>query len=404
MKKNDFRIIPSFILNVILAKMENSKNERYFTDDFIIKVVSGEATKDEINILNDRMSKDDELKQRYIQISKAWTVSSLYPHISKFNAYTAWEKITPAIKRSQRKEKENNKTLNKFLRIAATWILLFSLGGITSYVVFKNLSQSIFAEEFSSPIETTSPLGSRSFLLLPDKTKVWLNAGSKLIYHQNYGLQTREVELIGEGYFDVETNPEKPFIVHAKDLKVKAFGTSFNVKAYPEEESIETTLVEGKVTVEGKLKKQKDFVEKLAPNQKLTFIQEIEKTDIIKNSSAPIEIHEAESELEDIHKPTINVETNVQTEKYTSWKDDKWIIEGEFLDDLIVLLERRFNVDMELTDSKLRDYKFSGTIRRETIEQVMEILKYAAPISYKIDKSNITIHLDSKREKNYKSL
>ena len=384
--------------------MKRPIDEKNTAEELIGKVVSGEATEEEAKVLKEEILKNKEIKEQYIQMAQAWSVGALYPHTLKYNAFTAWEKVLPEVRKRQFKDTSNKLFINTFVRNAAIWLVLFCLGGLTSFFVVRHSSPLSIAKGFSAPIETVSPLGSRSFLQLPDKSKVWLNAGSKLIYHQDYGLGTREVELIGEGFFDVATNPDKPFIVHAGDLNVKAFGTSFNVKAYPDEEVIEATLVEGKVTVEGKAVtiKQEGFVKKLVPGQKLTYIHGTEPAN--ENITASKNTKRTDGTNRTTVQPSIKVETNVQTKKYTSWKDNEWIIEGEYLDDLMILLGRRFNVDMALSDASLKNYKFSGTIHRETLEQVMEILKYSAPIKYKIEKSNVTIQLDPGREKNYQHI
>jgi transmembrane sensor len=105
-------------------------------------------------------------------------------------------------------------------------------------------------------METVQPdkcsLGGRSEVILPDGSKVKLNAGSNISYSNNFGYAERNILLEGEGYFEVETNPQIPFVVEASGLKIKAFGTIFNVKAYPEEEEITTTLVEGMVKLREK--------------------------------------------------------------------------------------------------------------------------------------------------------
>ena len=91
------------------------------------------------------------------------------------------------------------------------------------------------------------PYGKTSEVLLPDGTKVFLNAGSRLVYPENFTGKTREVFLVGEAFFDVSHDQKHPFIVQVSDLRVKVLGTRFNVSAYPSDNVIETVLAEGKV-------------------------------------------------------------------------------------------------------------------------------------------------------------
>ena len=86
--------------------------------------------------------------------------------------------------------------------------------------------------------------------VLPDGTVVWLNAGSRIEYKIPDNKPVREVTMEGEAYFNVSKDPDHPFTVNAGEMIIKAYGTAFNVKAYPDEKAVETTLVEGSVSVE----------------------------------------------------------------------------------------------------------------------------------------------------------
>ena len=104
-------------------------------------------------------------------------------------------------------------------------------------------------------------------MLLPDGSTVWLNAGSRLTYDSLYGTTLREVTLSGEAYFDVVKNPKKPFIIHTGKINIRVLGTVFNVKSYPEEQTIETSLIKGSIEVSFPSQPSKKII--LKPNQKL---------------------------------------------------------------------------------------------------------------------------------------
>ena len=123
--------------------------------------------------------------------------------------------------------------------------------------------------------EFISRSGARTKLVLPDGTQVWLNAGSKLNYSNAYNETLREVDLEGEAYFDVVKAAARPFIVHASSLNIRAVGTAFVVKSYPQDETIETTLLRGIIEVS-----RKDLPDGpkviLKPNEKLIFSKQLE--------------------------------------------------------------------------------------------------------------------------------
>ncbi len=126
----------------------------------------------------------------------------------------------------------------------------------------KNSSEATAAVQSKNQISTKN--GSKTSLVLPDGTKVWLNAGSQLDYDKNYGNKLREVSLVGEAYFDVVKNTERPFLIHTRKMDIKVLGTAFNVKCYPGEKTTETSLVRG--SIEFTLKERQEKI-MLKPNE-----------------------------------------------------------------------------------------------------------------------------------------
>ena len=245
------------------------------------------------------------------------------------------------------------------------------------------------------------PKGSESEVILPDGTKVILNAGSIIKYYGDFGLTSRNVTLEGEGYFDVETDHEKPFIVEAFGLKIKALGTIFNVKAYPEENSITTTLVEGTVRIEG------DGVDLImAPKQKITYIRGVNKEQLPQEEKTEVALKPSIQKKAALktEPPQIKLASNVNTLELTAWKDGRLIFNSEKLSSLAILLERKFNVDIKIESAELLNYKFTGTFHQETLEQILNIINLSAPINYQIEKGVVNIRLDPKRRAIFKEV
>lgn len=373
-----------------------------FYKDLIVKVLSDKASLEEAQLLMGWIEQDADNKIYFNQMKSAWQVSSSIKPLTRFDAENAWQKAKAII------EKENTVKLNSrfdfafVVRIAAMLIFAFMLGGLGTYFGFKktiNLGSIVQ----NSVNEICAPLGSKTKLVLPDGTKVWLNAGSKLRYSQTYNTNQREVYLEGEAFFKVKTNPEKPFIVKTSEMSVKAFGTSFNVKAYPDEATITTTLVEGVVKIEGIDKNSKKFDVSLKPNQKLIYLKKSFSENVAIKKEEPKKQYVPtfiEDKLKTANIP-IGIDSHVETKLYTSWKDDKWIIEREELDQLSVMLERRYNVTFLFNSDGLKKYRISGIIRKETLEQVLDLLKLTVPLTYKIKEGIVTIDLDKDRSENY---
>jgi ferric-dicitrate binding protein FerR (iron transport regulator) len=120
--------------------------------------------------------------------------------------------------------------------------------------IILNRDQVLKKENENEPPQMNTlvmPYGNSSDITLADGTRVWLNAGSRLIYPSRFVDKTREVFLTGEAFFDVEKNEKQPFIVKTVDVNIEVLGTRFNVLAYPEDFSVQTVLAEGKVAVKG---------------------------------------------------------------------------------------------------------------------------------------------------------
>ncbi|NDF46439.1 MAG: hypothetical protein EB125_12360, partial [Betaproteobacteria bacterium] len=148
------------------------------------------------------------------------------------------------------------------LSVAAVFLLI-----IAGWWIFRPASETKREIAAINQNQVSTRPASKTKLTLPDGSKVWLNASSKLTYGNGFGEKHREIWLEGEGYFDVARNPDKPFIIHTSVLDVKVLGTRFNLKAYPDEATTETSLLHGSVEVV--LHKQPGKVIRLVPNQKL---------------------------------------------------------------------------------------------------------------------------------------
>jgi len=279
---------------------------------------------------------------------------------------------------------------------AAAVALLISLGVLSGLLVHRSgisKTEGFYLAE--------APKGSRSVLTLSDGSKVWLNSGTKLSYKTNFGVVSRDLDLEGEAYFVVAENRKIPFRVRAGDINITARGTAFNVKAYLEENVVETTLEKGEVVLEHVRDSRSgggSEVVILKPNQRAVFTK----------SSHSLAVDEIKSGKETGPLATetkakinlIKVDNLADTKISTSWKDSKWIFRSEKLCNLAPILERRYDIKIIFRDSVLRDYKFSGTLKEESLEQVLKAMTYAAPLSYEV--SHNTVYLSSDRTQLYR--
>lgn len=268
-------------------------------------------------------------------------------------------------------------------RIAAIFLLGAMVSFVASYLIMNAQPEEITYHEINTPP------GAKSKVTLPDGTVIWLNAGSNLKYSNEFGKKDRQVNLVGEAYFDVYHNPARVFMVKTSELNIKAYGTAFNVKAYPEEGTTETTLIEGSIGVTRAVfpDKKNDEV-MLEPNQRVVYYRKNKTFVADLNNPKPAEPEPLESKREE-QKLTYLISKGIDTKEYTSWKDGTLFITSETLEELAVKLERKYDVKIHFETESLKELKFTGSLENETVEQVIDAIGIAAHIDYEIEDRDI---------------
>ena len=282
---------------------------------------------------------------------------------------------------------ENNKSPVKIWirRIAVAAVFIITVLGFAWMVSSKN-------EEKIEPLasvnqrEIKTNYGSKTSMVLPDGTKVWLNAGSKMTYDKEYGIDLREVNLTGEAYFDVVQNGEKPFIIHAGNINIKVLGTAFNVRSYPDEKNTETSLVRGslEITLNGSSEK---YI--LKPSEKLIVSNNPSPTPEKTNSADGVK---ASSETQnDIELTSLSILPQDSTVVETSWVYNRLVFRSETFEQVALKMERWYAVDIIIKNEKLKTKKFTGVFENETVSQALDAIQLITPFSYDIINEQIII-------------
>jgi transmembrane sensor len=232
--------------------------------------------------------------------------------------------------------------------------------------------------------EISTRNGSRTRINLPDGSVVWLNAGSRLLYDKEFDSRLREVTLIGEAYFDVVKDPQKPFIIHAGKMDIKVLGTLFNVKSYPGEQVTEASLIRGSIEVMIKDRPEEKII--LKPNEKI----------VLANQPAPA-AGQPPATAAATNEPIVAIRhLNYQPEDSTiietSWVENKLIFRDESFRDLSVRMERWYGVRFRFENEKVQALRFTGTFKHENIQQALAALKITGGFTYSINDDIITIH------------
>ena len=259
---------------------------------------------------------------------------------------------------------------------------------ITAGWFWKNDNTSIAIVE--KPVKETliiAQKGSTTRSSLADGNSVWINAGSKLYYASDFSGATREVRLEGEAFFDVVKQANRPFIVHASGIDIKVLGTAFNVKSYPEDKNVETTLYRGLVQV----LRHEDSLSKpiqLRPNHKLILpkqaaIETVKMSEVKMPLTKGIPTGITITPIDSTKKESERLET--------AWRYNRLEFEGEYFEDVAKKMERWYNVSIIFTDDKVKRLEVVGKFENETVEQAFAALKEGFPITFKIDKNEILV-------------
>ncbi len=251
--------------------------------------------------------------------------------------------------RTSRRQTSSHRILNIITKIAAVLFIPMLIVMISSHYDTKIKASDITYNEIYSPP------GSRTMFTLPDGSKGWLNSGSYLKYPQTFLGKTRTVSLKGEAYFNVVTNPDKPFVVSGKSLSIVAKGTAFNVTSWEDEPGTKVTLVHGKVEVYKDYKEKNSLIASLKPNQML-FYSPTGSGSYIKD---------------------------VDINKYISWTDGKLVFRDDPFTEVVKKISRWYNVNIIVEDNSLKSYTYVATFQDESLDEVLKMLKISAPIDYK---------------------
>ena len=388
-------------------------------DDLLFRFFRGETSPEENRFLLAWKRENEENRIRFEALRDLWMVSATascegFPdpaeELSRLRKTIAREENPPAPSGSRSGRTDHREQRSATLRnivlkgvaAAVLFIAAMGCGALLYRQVLPPRQAAIPSAEIPVPdtMLFTASRGSLASATLPDGTVVRLNAGSSLTYTTDYGRRERPVTLVGEAFFQVRTDPGKPFVVHAGNLSIVATGTTFNVKAYPEERFVTTTLETGAVHVRGLSRRSDPFSIELKPRQ--TFMYYNECDTVLRSEAFNPEESALAEQVRTRDIPAVRM-SNVKTQLYTSWKDPRWIVEHETLASLAEKLGRRYNVSIRFRQPEAGEYRFSGSFENETIEEIMQLLRHATPIRYTIDRGKITVSVDSSRRKAFEN-
>ena len=337
---------------------KDQKRRVHILDDYFHGNSKREDIKGVLEILGGEEAKKDGSVERVMQ--KHWHESRDKKLLDKAESSEILDNIHHRINLWEEKHSMRRVVrLSKILVRAAAVLLIPALAGLLwFYQARETLKDKLVVYN-----EVYTPLAAQTRFILPDSSVVWLNSGSRLRYPLLFTGKKREIILEGEGYFQVKHDPSRPFVVRTKTMDVVAYGTCFNIMAYPDDPLIRATLIWGKVRV-------------------------------IKNSTGTnVFLHPSTQAVLDTVTGKMNV-ISVNPRFYTSWRKGELIFKKEPLELVAHKLERWFNCSIYIEDDQLRKYKYTGTIDMETLREVLDLMKITTPMKYRYNREKRQVWLE----------
>jgi len=326
--------------------------------ELIAKHLADESTRDEEVELASWIKSSEENRRIYDQAELAW---------SEKQRYSAPERLARGkamvFNRISQDQVETNtslvhprswwKSMSVVTRVAAA-LLLVTL----SWYGYTRMQP----QEQVVPLRKVVNSGEPKQLLLPDGSKLWLNTRTEVRYANNFSGKTREIFLNGEAFFEVKRDESKPFIVHTGSLTTQVLGTSFNIRAYAKRSDIEVTVSSGKVSVSDST----GVIGKLVRDQQISYQKSTGKFTY---------------QLVNSHNSSL-------------WKEAELIFDANNFGEVAQILERRYHVQIQFDDSKIKNYPISARFsKEESLQQILYMLGLVSNTETTFtDKTTIRIH------------
>lgn len=285
------------------------------------------------------------------EILNTWSLTKHKTQFYEPDERLNWKRLMERIGKTQGQSIE----INIWVRwiAAASIIVLVFLTGL-------GLGDGFFKDSTSiSVVKVTAPEGSKTQIVLPDNTHVWLNSGAELQYRSDFTAQNRQVAMKGECFFEVSKDSENPFVVDGSKLRIKVYGTKFNVNEDRFTDGTEVTLISGKVNI---YNQNNQLLSKLNPGEQLVYDKNLGRVQKTQNSEA-----------------------------LTSWINNMLIFNNQPFEEVIHYLERWYGVKIILDKTLYYNYNYTFKVKTESLREVLDLISFITPIEYHIEGEKVSI-------------
>ena len=310
------------------------------------------------------------------ELEKIWDITEQEQQLlsSFFDADQQWDQLqdrlmnegeVPVSKKkstfdSQRRSASIHSMTHKIVRVAA----IFLIAGLLGVLSYQNWYQA--EPEVQEPVlrDVSTANAQRVNLTLSDGTEVMLNADSEMKFPNRFEDAEREVYLKGEAYFDVVSNPEKPFVIHSRGSVIRVLGTSFTVSSYEEDRQVRVVVKEGRVSLEGE-SGDENRKTLLAANEMGKFLRDSKKIET--------------AQVDDM-------------ELYFSWREGYLKFREESMSHVALDLKRRYGIEVNFRDSEIRDKKLTAFLKSRSIQNVLDVIAMSLNVEYQLKNNKVSFY------------
>lgn len=341
----------------------------------LIKYISGTYTEEDRIFVEKWVSEGADRKELVAQLEKIWDESEDLRQLNNQEVDSAWHSVRSKIgqddnvdvkikrTRTQSRKDKVKSWSSPVLKLAA--ILLLGFGFFT---IVQQHSEQGAIEQVQTIEEDRRTIkaarGEQVRFRLNDQSVVTLNGGSEVSFSADYSQDNREIELSGEAYFEVNNfGQEHPFIVLTEKAVITDIGTSFNVNAYPNKETVDIVVAGGEVEV------------------RLNSINRGAVVNLIKGEMVKVEGTEDEFSIQE-----------VDLNNATGWMQGMLVINNERFESVVYRLERFFNIDIEIIHDSLKSERVTATFENEELDRVLAVLAVSLDADFEIDGRKVVIN------------
>ncbi|EPR67621.1 FecR family protein [Cyclobacterium qasimii] len=334
----------------------------------LLRYLAGKANQTEKNEVMDWVKENPLHQYQFDQLKKYWEGRTKDPQLIShaFQKDKIWKQYQDSQGTATVKNKP--KPIARpfyWVRVAAAILLL-----LAATIVYLQRENLFPPEEIENAytyiaIEKYNPIGQKSQTQLPDGSKVWLNADSKITFPETFPDSVRIVHLEGEAFFDVLHDSLRPFKVIAENVQVKVLGTKFNVNAYKGQQEINIALLEGSINVSDEQNENAVLVQ---PDHGVSYSKQLQ-----------------------IFREFSREDHRAMFDKAISWKNGKLIFDSNNLEDFVTEISRWYGVSVEIKGVPQNDWNLVGTFENEYLTNVLDAISYNKEFKYELKEKKLTL-------------